>query len=225
VFDNLIESKRKADKKKAFGLGFVSLVGHSVLVLLAVIATLTAGQAAADMSVDTTMVFLNQEEKKPPEEQPPVLDIPQLKGFQTVVAPTDIPTNIPPINLQEHFDPKDYTGTGVEGGTGAGIVPSDNQVFMESVVEERPEVLSGPQLQYPDLLRQAAIQGRVMVTAIIDTSGRAEPGSVKVIQSPNPGFDQSAKNYVLRALFRPARVHGRAVRVLINLPIDFRIKR
>jgi TonB family protein len=225
VFDNLIESKRKANKKTAFGLGFVSLVGHSVLVVLAVIATLTAGQAATDMSVDTTMVFLNQEEKKPPEEQPPVLDIPQLKGFQTVVAPTDIPTNIPPINLQEHFDPKDYTGTGVEGGTGAGIVPSSDQVFMESVVEERPEVLSGPQLQYPDLLRQAAIQGRVMVTAIIDTSGRAEPNSVKVIQSPNPGFDQSAKNYVLRALFRPARVHGRAVRVLINLPIDFRIKR
>ena len=225
MFDNLIESKRKADTKKAFGLGFVSLVGHSVLVVLAVIATLTAGQAATDMSVDTTMVFLNQEEKKPPEEQPPVLDIPQLKGFQTVVAPTDIPTNIPPINLQEHFDPKDYTGTGVEGGIGTGIVPSSGDVYMESVVEERPEVLSGPQLQYPDLLRQAAIQGRVLVQAIIDTTGRAEPPSVKVIQSPNPGFDQSAKNYVLRALFRPARVHGRAVRVLINLPIDFKIKR
>lgn len=224
MFENLIESKRKADKKKAFGLGFASLVGHSILVLLAVIATLTAGQAATDEIPDTMMVFLNQEEKKP-EEQPPVLDIPQLKGFQTVVAPTDIPTNIPPINLQEHFDPKDYSGTGVEGGIGTGIVPSSDQVYMESVVEERPEVLSGPQLQYPDLLRQAAIQGRVLVQAIIDTSGRAEPPSVKVIQSPNPGFDQSAKNYVLRALFRPARVHGRAVRVLINLPIDFKIKR
>ena len=224
MFETLIESKRKADKKKAFGLGFVSLVGHSVLVLLAVIATLTAGQAATDEIPDTMMVFLNQEEKKQ-EEQPPVLEIPQLKGFQTVVAPTDIPTNIPPINLQEHFDPKDYSGTGVEGGIGTGIVPDAGQVYMESVVEERPEVLSGPQLQYPDLLRQAAIQGRVLVQAIIDTTGRAEPQSVKVLQSPNPGFDQSAKNYVLRALFRPARVHGRAVRVLINLPIDFKIKR
>jgi protein TonB len=220
VFENLIESKRKADKKKAFGLGFVSLVGHSGVVLAAVIATLTAGQAAQDMIVDTTMVFLNQEEQKQ-EEQPPVVDIPQLKGFQTVVAPTDIPTNIPPINLQEHFDPKDYTGTGVEGGVATGIAP--DQVFMESVVEERPEVLSGPQPQYPDLLRQAGIQGRVIVQAIIDTSGRAEPPSVKVIQSPNPGFDQPAKTYVLRALFRPARVHGRAVRVLVNLPIDFKI--
>lgn len=222
MFENLIESKRKADAKKAFGLGFVSLVGHSVLVVLAVIATLTAGQAAQDILVDTMMVFLNQQEEQKQEEQP-VIDIPQLKGFQTVVAPTNIPTNIPPINLQEHFDPKDYTGSGVEGGIGTGVTP--DQVFLESVVEERPEVLSGPQPQYPDLLRQAGIQGRVVVQAIIDTSGRAEPPSVKVIQSPNPGFDQPAKNYVLRALFRPARVHGRAVRVLINLPIDFRIKR
>jgi protein TonB len=222
VFDTLIESKKKADAKKAFGLGVVSLVGHGGVVIFAVIATLTASQAAEEMMVDTTMVFLNQEEQKQ-EEQPPVLDIPQLKGFQTVVAPTDIPTNIPPINLQEHFDPKDYTGTGVEGGIGTGIVPSSDQVFMESVVEERPEVLSGPPPQYPDLLRQAGIQGRVIVQAIIDTSGRAEPPSVKVIQSPNPGFDQNARTYVLKALFRPARVHGRAVRVLVNLPIDFKI--
>jgi TonB family protein len=224
VFNNLIESNRKSNKKGAFGLGFVSLVGHSVVVLGAVVATLTAGQKEDSNAIDTAMVFLNQDEQKKPEEQPPIVDVPQLKGFQTVVAPTDIPTNIPPINLQEHFDPKDYTGTGVEGGIGTGIVPSD-QVFMESVVEERPEVLSGPSLVYPDLLRQAGVQGRVLVQAIIDTSGRAEPPSVKVIQSPNPGFDQPAKQYVLRALFRPARVHGRAVRVLVNLPIDFKIKR
>jgi TonB family protein len=102
---------------------------------------------------------------------------------------------------------------------------ASDQVFMESVVEERPVIISGPQLNYPDLLRHAGVQGRVLVQAIIDTSGRAEPQSVKIIQSPNPGLDQPAKNYVLRALFRPARVHGRAVRVLLNLPIDFKIKR
>lgn len=225
MFNHLIESNRKSNKKGALGLGFVSLVGHSVIVLGAVVATLTAGQKNDDAVVDTAMVFLNQEEQKKPEEQPPVVEVPQLKGFQTVVAPTDIPTNIPPINLQEKFDPKDYTGTGVEGGIGTGIVPSSDQVFMESVVEERPEMLTRPPLQYPDLLRQAGVQGRVLVQAIIDTSGRAEPASVKVIQSPNPGFDQPAKTLILKALFRPARVHGRAVRVLINQPVDFTIKR
>src|SRR5204862_195074 len=107
---------------------------------------------------------------------------------------------------------------------GNDIVPTGNEVFMEAIVEEKPAVLSGPTLQYPELLRQAQIQGRVLVQAIIDTLGRAEPPSVKVLQSPNPGFDQSAKSYVAKALFRPARVHGRAVRVLIQIPIDFRLK-
>lgn len=225
MFNNLIESNRKSNKKGAFGLGVASLIGHSAIVLAAVVATLTAGQKADDAIADTAMVFLNQDEQKKPEEQPPVVEVPQLKGFQTVVAPTDIPTNIPPINLQEHFDPKDYSGTGVEGGIGTGIVPDAGQVFMESVVEERPEMLTRPPLQYPDLLRQAGVQGRVLIQAIIDTSGRAEPASVKVIQSPNPGFDQPARQMILKSLFRPARVHGRAVRVLVNVPIDFTIKR
>ena len=223
MFDTLIESKRKTNRKKGLSVGFVSLSIHAAIIAAAVAATLHAGQADHAVKVDTAMVYLEQhQEQKPPEQQPVQLDV-QLKGFQTVVAPDIIPTNIPPVNLQEHFDPKDYSGTGVEGGISTGVVPTGNEVFMEAIVEEKPSVLSGPQPQYPELLRQAGIQGRVMVQAIIDTTGRAEPASLKIIASPNPGFDQSAKNYVLKALFRPARVHGRAVRVLINIPIDFKI--
>lgn len=103
--------------------------------------------------------------------------------------------------------------------------PTRDQVFREAVVDERPEVLSVPALAYPDLLRQAGVQGRVLVQAIVDTMGRAEPGSVKIIDSPNPGFNEPARYFVLGAKFRPARVHGRAVRVLVNLPIDFKFRR
>src|SRR5207249_3646336 len=195
------------------------------IVLGAVVATLTAGQKDAGATIDTAMVFLNQDEQKKPEEQPPIVDVPQLKGFQTVVAPTDIPTNIPPINLQEHFDPKDYTGTGVEGGVGNGIVPGADQVLSVEVVQDKPEMLSHPTPVYPPLLQQAGIEGTVMVQAIIDTTGRVEPNSIKIAQSPNPGFDQSAKNVVLKSLYRPARVYGRPVRVLIQIPINFQIQR
>jgi periplasmic protein TonB len=224
VFDHLIESKPTRNRRRGVGLGAASLVVHTVVIAAAVYATLNAGQSDTTVKVDTNMVFMDQpKQEKPPEQQPVQLDVP-LKGFQTVVAPDVIPTNIPPVNLQEHFDPKDYSGTGVEGGLSTGMVPTGNEVFMEAIVEEKPAVLSGPNPQYPELLRQAGIQGRVMVQAIIDTLGRAEASSVKVLQSPNPGFDQSAKTYVLKTLFRPARVHGRAVRVLVQLPIDYRLK-
>ena len=67
------------------------------------------------------------------------------------------------------------------------------------------------------------MEGRVLIQAVIDTSGRAEPNSVRVIQSPNPAFNPGSRNWILHALFRPARVHGRAVRVLIQVPLDYRI--
>jgi len=224
VFDVLIESKRKSEKKKALGVGAISLMLHTVLITGAIIATLTAGPSDTSTKVDTQMVFLNQQEQKPDQPPPPQLDM-QLKGFQTVVAPTDIPTNIPPVNLQEHFDPRDYSGVGVEGGVATGIVPGADQVLSVDVVQEKPERLSGPQPQYPPLLQQAGIEGRVMVQAIVDTSGRIEPNSVRVVESANPGFDVPAKNAVLKSLFRPGRVYGRAVRVLVAIPIDFKIGR
>jgi len=96
-------------------------------------------------------------------------------------------------------------------------------LFLEALVDERPAVLWAPRRTYPDALRQAGIEGRVLVQAIIDTMGRAEPGTVKVVQSPNPGFDRNATEYVRKVVFRPARIHGRTVRVLVQVPVEFRL--
>lgn len=219
MFDTLIESKKKRDQKRVLSVGFLSLVIHTAIIAGAIIATVNAGQSDTRVRVDTTVVFLEQQQQKPPE-QPVQLDIP-LKGFQTVVAPSEIPTDLPPINLQEHFDPKDYSGSGVEGGVADGLAPPEG-VYMESLVQEKPSVLAG-QLIYPELLRQAGMSGRVTIQAIVDTTGRVEPTSVRILQSTNPGFEPNARNYVLKALWRPARVHGRAVRVLISIPIVFNI--
>ena len=219
MFETLIESKKKSDKKRFLGVGFVSLIIHTGLIAAAIFATVKAGQSDTKVRTDTTLVFLEQQQQKPPEQQPVQLDIP-LKGFQTVVAPTEIPTNIPPINLQEKFDPKDYSGSGVEGGVANGMVPT-GEVYAVDLVEEKPSVLSG-HLEYPELLRQAGISGQVTLQAIVDSTGRVEPNSIKTIQSSNPAFEQAARSYVLKAVWRPARVRGRAVRVLISIPIVFK---
>ena len=226
MFEHLIESKRKANVKRGMSTGFFSLVMHGGIIAGAVYATISSGPSAADGAADTMMVYVSQdeEEQKPEEPEPVVLDV-QLKGFQTIVAPTEIPTDIPPINLQENFDPKDYSGVGVEGGVSTGVVPTSDQVYLEAVVEERPERLTGPAPQYPDLLRQAGVSGRVLVQAVIDTTGRAIPSTVRIVQTPHPGFDDAARKVMVQSLFRPGRVAGRAVKVLVSLPVDFTIKR
>src|SRR5712692_1595699 len=107
-------------------------------------------------------------------------------------------------------------------GKGDGHSSATDQVYAEATVDERAEVVSAPPLEYPPALRQAGLEGRVTVQAVIDTLGRAEPASLKVIARPNTAFDQSARAYVLHAVFRPARVKGRPVRVLITVPVDYR---
>jgi TonB family protein len=101
---------------------------------------------------------------------------------------------------------------------------SDRIAWLESMVEVKPAVLSGPPLHYPDDARQAGITGRVIVQAVIGRDGRAEPASVRIIQSVQPDLDFEAMHYVYNASFRPAQVAGRPVRTLVNLPIDFKIR-
>jgi TonB family protein len=97
-------------------------------------------------------------------------------------------------------------------------------VIIERNVDERPEVLFGPQLRYPQQARENCIRGRVIIQAVIGRDGRAELMSIRVKQRVDPDLDWAAMDYVRHASFKPGKVHGRAVRVLVNLPIDFKIR-
>jgi protein TonB len=191
---------------------------HTALILGGVYALRGAVGHASSVVADTTVVFLESPQVVP-QQHPVELDVP-LKGFQTLATVPEIPNTIPPVDLQQRFDPKDYSGTGVEGGVANGASPTDNQVFTTASVEEAPALLSGPPA-YPEPLRLAGIEGRVLVQAIVDTVGRVEPSSVRILESPSPGFDLPTKRWALAARFRPARRQGRAVRVLVNLPVVF----
>ncbi len=222
MFDTLIVSKpTKVGLKQRLGGSTFSLVTHGVLIYLAIEATLGAGLQSAGNQIDTNMVFIEQKEEKPQEPEAPP---PPPKGFQTLMAPINIPTSIPPINLNETFDPRNFSGVGVEMGVAKGVDtgPVDlTQVFIEAVVDEPPERISFPPLDYPRMLLEARIEGTVTLEAVIDTTGHAEPNSIKVISSTNRAFEAPAKDALRKALFRPGRVRGQAVRVLVHLPLRF----
>jgi len=217
----LFETNRRR-RPKALLVGLVSLTLHTALIVGALYGTLHGGPGDTAVKLDTTVVLLTSETKVP-DPQPLQLAEP-LRGFQTVVVPTVVPATVPPLDLEEHFNPKDYSGIGVEGGRADGVVPPEDIVYSETVVEERPALLSAPPAPYPTLLRRAGIQGRVVIGAIVDTLGRAEPGSIEIVDSPNPAFDTPTRAWILHAQFRPARMHGQAVRVHVTLPLDYSIR-
>lgn len=96
-------------------------------------------------------------------------------------------------------------------------------VYGEDDVQERPRLVGGPPVLYPAPLLLARISGRVVVEAVIDTTGRVEEASLRVLESSDPRFNEAAKNYTRGARFSPGRVAGRAVRVRFQIPVEFRL--
>jgi TonB family protein len=229
VFENLIESKQKS--QRTLGQTILSLLLHGLIIVGAVKATQGVAESIKNRPVDTTMVFLKPPEppKPPPEQTPPDVIVaanPPPKGFQTVVAPTDIPKDIPPIDLNEKpFDPKDFTGKGVEGGKGTGIEatgPVSGEVFLEAQLDDPVQVISQPQPRYPPVLASAGITGRVEMQFIVDTTGHVEATSFKVTKTTHPAFSEPAREAILKSVFKPAKFKGRPVRQLVQQAVAFK---
>jgi protein TonB len=230
VFENLLESKAK--KQRTVGQSTASVILHGLIIFAAVKATQAGAEGVKDKPVDTTMVFLKPPEAPPPPPPPEqvVLTNPPPKGFQTVVAPTDIPKDIPPIDLkQKAFDPKDFTGKGVEGGIGTGVAggtgPVDVKadVFTEAELDDPVQALNIPTPRYPPVLQSAGIAGSVDVQYIVDTTGHAEPPSFKVLKSTHQAFEEPAREAIMKGVFKPAKFRGRLVRQLVQQRVSFKI--
>lgn len=234
MFENLLESNAK--KQNPIAQTLLSLVVHVVLIFAAVQATRGAAAVVQAIVQDTTMMFLTQAPPPPP---PPPVEIPPdaivtanppPQGFQTVMPPTEIPTTIPPVNLSERFDARDFSGKGVEGGIATGVVGGvgpvptvTGETFLVEDVDDPVEPINIPRPRYPPVLQSAGISGSVDVEYVVSTEGKAEPASFRIIASTNRQFEEPAREAIMRATFRPARVRGQPVRQLVRQRISFNI--
>ena len=237
MFNNLLESKPK--KEKRGGGTVTSIVLHSILVGLAVYATANAAirnEKPKQEKID--FVETPKDEPPPPKEEPPpppppdvVVAPPPPKGFQVLTAPVEIPDVIPDIDLSKKVtDEADFSGKGVAGGVakgkeGGAVVQSDQPYFEFQV--EKPVVPAPGSIspRYPDMLRQAGVEGEVLAQFVVDTTGKAEPGSLKILKSSHDMFVQSVKNALPQMKFIPAEVGGRKVKQLVQQPFTFSISK
>jgi TonB family protein len=89
-------------------------------------------------------------------------------------------------------------------------------------VDEPVAVIDQPMVTYPRTLAHAGISGRVELEYVVDTSGRAERGSVRALVSTRPEFEAAARATVLASRFRPARLRGHVVRQVVRQTLSFR---
>jgi protein TonB len=230
MFENLIESKSKTFRSGKQAV--TSLLVHLGLGYAAVTATAGAVETMKAILQDTTMVFLKAPEPPPPKEEAPPPDAivsanPPPLGFQTVMPPTEIPKDIPPVNLNERFNAADFSGKGVEGGIATGILggtgPVTGETFLQTEVDEPVEIIRRVQPRYPPVLQSAGVAGNVEAQWVVDTLGHAEAATWKVIRSTNRAFEEPAREAIMKSLYKPARIKGQAVRQLVQQRVTFTI--
>ena len=237
MFDNLIESKAKK-QKRAGGVVF-SAVLHVVLITAAVYGTLQAKEQLEKPKAEKVeFVEMKKKDQPPPpkEVKPPPPDVvvkaPPPKGFQVLTAPIKIPDVLPDIDLSKKVtNEDDFSGKGVAGGIAKGVVggtpqPVSDQPYFEFQVEKQVASMPGnPQPRYPDMLRSANVEGEVLAQFVVDTTGRAEMNTFKVLKSSHDLFTNSVKQALANMHFYPAEVGGRKVKQLVQMPFMFSLNK
>ena len=126
---------------------------------------------------------------------------------QTIMTQEEISTSTPGV---------------AETGDGPIVVaPSDDAMpkFGDYVyVEELPEAVTRVPPTYPDLAREAGVDGTVMVQALVGKDGKVK--DVRVVKSI-PMLDESAKAAVRQWVFKPALSNNKPVAVWVGVPVKF----
>ena len=76
-----------------------------------------------------------------------------------------------------------------------------------------------------DLARIALSLGEVLVQFVVDADGHAQMWTFKVLRSSHPGFTQAVREAVPLMRFVPAKLSGRNVKQLVQMPFVFGLNR
>jgi len=88
-------------------------------------------------------------------------------------------------------------------------------------VEELPEAVTRVQPAYPEVAREANLEGTVLVQALVGKDGRVR--DIRVVQSI-PMLDEAAVAAVKKWVFKPALSQNRPVAVWVAIPVRFQLQ-
>ncbi len=150
-----------------------------------------------------------------------------------VTQPVAPPTAAVPVPVPEAEAPPEQTiasqqdiaqSTPSVGSEGSDIVvapPGEDELpkFGEYVyVEELPEAITKAQPVYPDLAREAGVDGTVLVQALVGKDGKVK--DTRVVKSIAM-LDAAAEAAVKQWVFKPALSNNKPVAVWVAVPVKF----
>ena len=117
-------------------------------------------------------------------------------------------------------------GGGVGSGSGAGFGPGSGGgtgggAFRVGGGVSAPSVLFKVEPEYSEEARKAKFQGTVVLSIIVDPTGKAR--DIRVIRPLGLGLDEKAMEAVLKWRFKPGLKDGAAVPVQATVEVNFRL--
>ena len=104
---------------------------------------------------------------------------------------------------------------------------AEEPVYLEFQVEQPAALAPGScSAKIPDRVRSnPSRNGEVLVEFVVDTTGRADPKTVKVLGATHTELEQAVRKSIPCKRFRAASIDGRPVRQLVQQSIQFTLPR
>ena len=101
-----------------------------------------------------------------------------------------------------------------------------DQAYFEFQVEKQAKTVpSSFHLTYPPAMKAAKIEGDVLAQFVVDTTGKADMRTFKVLKPERQEFIDAVKQGLAEMQFTPAEVGGHKVKQLVQQPFTFGISR
>lgn len=229
MFAQLIASRAPQRRSPA---GFAASIAlHGIVVAGAVLLTSHAPRQRSHRA-ELVVPYVAPEVPPRPATPAPPGTVPLVATPNVINVPLTVPDLIPPpVPLRTIIDADKPFVFRMGGPSHAGAVPPaaaddlgtallDSQVEVQVALDPR-----SPMPRYPQLLRDAGIEGATIFRFVVDTLGRIEQGTVQVVESTHPAFALAVQAALSQMRFSPARVGERKVRQLVEFPLQFRLRR
>jgi periplasmic protein TonB len=102
--------------------------------------------------------------------------------------------------------------------TAVKLIPEPEKKLHISEVDTPPVLITSPELNYPAIARESAIEGTVLVRIYIGTRGAVT--NAEVVDGISE-LNAEAMNFVRGLHYNPALINGNPVEVFANFPVKF----
>jgi periplasmic protein TonB len=229
MLDTLLESKAKKERSQA-GVA-LSAAAHTALIGAALYATAQA-RPAPPKSIEMIRPLYFPPAVHAAPSQTLATNRSRARVPQIHFVPPKIDISVPAVEIPStltraaDFNPGALTGPAANEVGHGNLEGSDNAPFVADQVERQVSLVPGSTPpRYPESLRAAGVEGRVVALFIVNDRGMVEQGSIRILRSDNPLFDDAVRSALGRMRFVPAESGGKKVRQQVQMPFLFTLSR